>query len=275
MLRLERARTISTTPPVNHDISQVTQPPLRRVSPEEFVAGLNEKSAANEVSVDPDSQTVRIVTDDSKYGTQLRSTFAINPHHDYLLRVPVQVDQGRVVVELKEANSRQLLSSVALDKLETKEPSERPAVNMEIPFASGSEGSIFIEVKNAAAQSSRSIVYLGTLEIYELGPATFLWTRYPRVIVATIQRLFITACMLPLALIGVVLLLKRQAKRALILLLVIPVYYLSVQSILHTEYRYVLAIHYFLFILVAVALEWGLSTSNQFVLRRKIGTNVK
>jgi len=29
-----------------------------------------------------------------------------------------------------------------------------------------------------------------------------------------------------------------------------------VQSALHTEYRYVLAIHYFLFILAAVALYW-------------------
>ena len=40
---------------------------------------------------------------------------------------------------------------------------------------------------DAAAQSGRSEVYLGPLEIYELGPASFLWTRYPRVVVATIQ----------------------------------------------------------------------------------------
>ncbi|HKR00855.1 MAG TPA: hypothetical protein VJT09_09280, partial [Pyrinomonadaceae bacterium] len=41
----------------------------------------------------------------------------------------------------------------------------------------------------------------------------------------------------------------------ILLLLVVPAYYLAVQSALHTEYRYVLAIHYFLFILVAVALH--------------------
>jgi hypothetical protein len=35
--------------------------------------------------------------------------------------------------------------------------------------------------------------------------------------------------------------------RALVVLLAVPVYYLCVQSALHTEYRYVLAVHYFLF----------------------------
>jgi hypothetical protein len=276
MLRLERARTISTTPPVMHDISQVTQPPLRRVSPQEFVAGLNEKSAANEVSVDPDSQTVRIVTDDSKYGTQLKSApIALKPHQDYLLRLPVRMDQGRIVADLKETTSSRLLSSADIGALETKDPSERPTVNLELPFATGSDATINVEIRNAAAQSGRSQLLIGTLEFYELGPASLLWTRYPRVVVASIQRLFITAVMLPLSILGIGLLVHRRAWRVLILLLVVPVYYMCVQSWLHTEYRYVLAIHYFLFILVAVALEWGLSTSNQFVLRRKIGTNVK
>ncbi|HEV7843703.1 MAG TPA: hypothetical protein VGO69_08385, partial [Pyrinomonadaceae bacterium] len=41
---------------------------------------------------------------------------------------------------------------------------------------------------------------------------------------------------------------------AIILLLTVPAYFMCIQSALHTEYRYVLAIHYFLFIPVAVAL---------------------
>ncbi len=38
------------------------------------------------------------------------------------------------------------------------------------------------------------------------------------------------------------------------MLLLVPAYYVGVQSSLHTEYRYVLAIHYFLFIIAAVTL---------------------
>ena len=63
--------------------------------------------------------------------------------------------------------------------------------------------------------------------------------------------------MLPLAVLGIVFLVRARHSEALILLLVVPVYYLCVQSFLHTEYRYVLAIHYFLFVFVGVALHWA------------------
>jgi 4-amino-4-deoxy-L-arabinose transferase-like glycosyltransferase len=81
------------------------------------------------------------------------------------------------------------------------------------------------------------------------------WTRWPRVFFNLIQRLFITAVMLPLALGGLFLLVRKRRWQTLALLLVVPAYYLCFQSMLHTEYRYVLAIHYFLFVLVAFALH--------------------
>jgi hypothetical protein len=59
--------------------------------------------------------------------------------------------------------------------------------------------------------------------------------------------------MLPLALLGAAILVKRRSWKSLILLLSVPAYYFCFQSMLHTEYRYVLAIHYFLFVLVAAA----------------------
>ena len=60
--------------------------------------------------------------------------------------------------------------------------------------------------------------------------------------------------MLPLAILGVALLVGSGRWRVLVILLVVPCYYLSVQSLLHTERRYVLAIHYFLSIIVALTL---------------------
>ena len=69
----------------------------------------------------------------------------------------------------------------------------------------------------------------------------------------TLQKLFITALFLPLTLVGAGILFYRRQFQTLALLLVVPCYYFCTQSALHTEYRYVLVIHYFLFVLAAVA----------------------
>jgi len=95
---------------------------------------------------------------------------------------------------------------------------------------------------------------VGRAPLYALGPAAHAWTRYPRLVVAGAQKLFITAVMLPLALAGLLVLARDKKWRALVVLLAVPVYYLCVQSALHTEYRYVLAVHYFLFAAAAAAL---------------------
>jgi hypothetical protein len=65
--------------------------------------------------------------------------------------------------------------------------------------------------------------------------------------------------MLPLAIIGLVLLIIKRQWPVLIILLTIPVYFFCVQSIMHTEYRYVLAVDYFLFALVGVTVGWVIS----------------
>ena len=60
--------------------------------------------------------------------------------------------------------------------------------------------------------------------------------------------------MLILFAVGISLLAVAAQGRTLLLLIAVPVYYLCTQSFLHTEYRYTLPIHYFLFVLAAVAL---------------------
>lgn len=69
-----------------------------------------------------------------------------------------------------------------------------------------------------------------------------------------VQKLFITAVMLPLVLVGGAVLIYTRQIQTLVNLLVVPCYYFCIQSALHTEYRYVLVIHYFLFVLVALGL---------------------
>jgi hypothetical protein len=139
-------------------------------------------------------------------------------------------------------------------KAEVGEGQPQPKQSLELPFVSGSDEFIRVTFSNAAKESERSVASLGAAEIFELGPAAFLWTRYPRLFVNGLQRLFITAIMLPFALAGIVILIRRHAMKTLVLLLSVPAYYFCFQSLLHTEYRYVLAVHYFLFILVGVAI---------------------
>lgn len=79
--------------------------------------------------------------------------------------------------------------------------------------------------------------------------------RVPRLVVRAVQKLFLTAVFLPLYLAGLVLLFRERKRRALAALLTVPLYFLCVQSALHTEYRYVLAVHYLLFVVAAFALQ--------------------
>lgn len=69
------------------------------------------------------------------------------------------------------------------------------------------------------------------------------------------QKLYITAVVLPLFLIGLMLLLRKKEERIkLAVLLIVPLYFVCFQSVLHTEYRYLLAIQPFMLTLAAVAM---------------------
>ncbi len=71
-----------------------------------------------------------------------------------------------------------------------------------------------------------------------------------------LQRAFVTAVFLPLTLVGLCILGARKQWRELIVLLTVPLYYATVQPLVHTEYRYVLATPHMLMIAVAVGLCW-------------------
>jgi len=103
------------------------------------------------------------------------------------------------------------------------------------------------------------------MRLYELGQARFLWLRYPRLLIHALQRVFLTAIILPVAIAGLIILIIQRKRSALVILSVVPLYIFSFQSIFHTEYRYVLAINYFLFAFAAVAVAWiGKVVVNRF-----------
>jgi 4-amino-4-deoxy-L-arabinose transferase-like glycosyltransferase len=100
-----------------------------------------------------------------------------------------------------------------------------------------------------------SMLRLERTPLASTAPVAEGWTRTPRLVVRAVQKLFITALDLPLVLIGLIILIRKKQWRTLVVLLIVPLYYFCTQSALHTEYRYVLAVHYFLFMLAALALH--------------------
>ncbi len=84
--------------------------------------------------------------------------------------------------------------------------------------------------------------------------SSLTWQHFFQWPLRIIQKLFITAVILPLVLVGAGILVYRRHIQTLAILLVVPYYYFCIQSALHTEYRYVLVIHYFLFVLAALSI---------------------
>ncbi len=292
MLRLERARVVSYGPAVTHDlyvdhtkrvwISKQTELPTQVVE--------NSASAQPRITTDPAANsggtdkgespaaidgadkaaTLQIFSDNAN-GVQLTTTpVMIKPRHDYLFRFPVVVEEGRMTIHVVGTQTGKAYASAVIEKAEVKEGDDQPRKFVELLFVSASEEQMSVVGRNAAPPSGRSRVDVGPIELFELGPSSFLWTRYPRFLVGSIQRLFITAVMLPLALFGAGILVWRRAWPSLVLLLGVPAYYFCFQSMLHTEYRYVLAVHYFLFVVIAVAMfETGLALLKLFESRER------
>lgn len=260
MLRLERVRLISSGPPVTHSLALTNETaPIWSNTPAELLRGGKLASTQARASLMPYEGTLQLTGDDSKYGDQFVSApIVIRKDTDYVLTLPVRVEQGRMILNIKSTGSdNTLYASAIVEAVEAKTPAEQPLKIVQIPFViGGDENQARIHFANGASKPAPPVVQLGTAQLFELGPAHYVWTRYPRIIIRGVQKLFLTAIMLPLAIIGLILLARATQGRALLILLIVPAYYLCIQSATHTEYRYVLAVHYFLFSMSAVALSW-------------------
>ncbi|PYS50703.1 MAG: hypothetical protein DMF68_06325 [Acidobacteria bacterium] len=258
MLRLERARAISYNPPLSHapEVASDYQPAWSS-SAKDFLAAGKAASVQAKLSLDSDNQMLRIESDQTKYDAQfISASINVERQTDYLLKLPVQIEQGRISVNILSARDNSQLASAIVESLDWKSASEQPLNIIEIPFVSSNADAVRIVFSNEASKDASSVVQVGEPQLYALGSASSTWMRFPRTVVRLIQKLFITAVMLPLAILGLILLILAREHRTLWTLLVVPAYYLLLQSMLHTEYRYVLAIHYVLFVLVSVALYW-------------------
>lgn len=268
MLRLERSRLLSTEPAVTHSLagSDLPPEPSYKFAYQLEREGTTMSNEAN-VSLVGEFPWLDIAGDSSTYGDQFASpTFALTRDHDYLAEVRVHPSKGRMRVSLKTPEGK-VYSSAIVEAIEGVSEIDQPAQLLLLPFVARHAEPMQIVFSNEASNPPRPSLQVEFIRLYDLGPARFLWTRYPRFLLHGIQKLFITAVMLPLAFIGLLILILRRQTRALLILSVVPIYFFLVQSLVHTEYRYLLAVVYFMFAFAGVTLGCGLR-----LIIKKLGT---
>ncbi|HYE15839.1 MAG TPA: glycosyltransferase family 39 protein [Pyrinomonadaceae bacterium] len=265
MLRLERARTISPRPQVTSGMEAGRGAErVWSVSAVELAEGAQALSPRARSAYAPGSPGEVILTgDESKDGPQLALPAAeVEAGTDYLFEVPLAVERGRMTLAAADAETGAVLASTIIEAGEVN-PGPQLA---RLPFVSAGAGRVRLVFSNAPSEPPGPVVHIARAGLFKLGPASLLWARPARVFVAAAQKLFVTAVMLPLALAGLAFAAAEGRRAALVVLMTFPAYYFCVQSALHTEYRYVLAIHHFLFALAAFGL-WRIGVA----VARRIG----
>jgi hypothetical protein len=249
----------------------------------ELIAGGERLSQDTEVSLAPDGQMLQVVGDRSDFQDQFAAApIDVEKDSDYLLTLPVKSERGSLAVKITSSDRRISLGAgiireadgetrtseretetdnanedetdSAVDSTGQQPNNESRGLELRtirVPFATGANSEVRLVFSNDAA-SNRPAIQLGRAEVFMLGPTPYAWTRYPRTLIRGLQRnLFTTTAMLPLVIAGLALLALSRRGDALLILLAVPVYYVCSHSILHTEYRYILVIHYFLVIAAA------------------------
>lgn len=256
MVRLERARLISIDPPVSHPLA--TNNAAGTLTSEELLSSALLLSPNASVLREPETNLLTLTGDDSKYGEQLAFRLKnLKLDTDYLLAVSVKIERGRMRIGVTDFGGNPYASTV-VETVEQTRPEDQPVNLVQLPFIASRKQEVRLLFRNEASNSPNPLVKIDSLKLYELGPARYLWTRYPRLVVHALQKIFMTAVILPLAIAGLLILIFRKQRYGLVLLAVVPVYFFTVQSLVHTEYRYVLAVDYFLFALVGIAVSCGI-----------------
>ena len=216
---------------------------------------------------------VRISSDNSAFGDQFASApIAVTPKTDYLLKVRATAIQGLAAAKVTSSDRRIALASNALPGKEsnadtndqsknritddaTQQIDDNDSALIQMVFGTDTLGEIRAVISNNGEGSQPPLIEVEGVELFHLGATPYQWTRYPRPVIRGVQKnLFKTNIMLPIVVAGILLLAITREWRAFVLLLAVPLYYLVAQSPLSTEFRYILAIHSFLYVFAAVAL---------------------
>ncbi len=136
---------------------------------------------------------LRIVGDETKYGNQIVSPpIPVKPDRDYVFRVPLKLEEGRALLKVTgpdpNATQQQALAASVIDLVEGVPPADQALKRIELPFVSGNHTEVRLVLANNASAPVLPVARMGTIELYELGPSAYQWTRIPRFVIRTLQR---------------------------------------------------------------------------------------
>lgn len=259
MLRLIRTEIVSAAPAVMHSLAIADRMQPAVVIPPALLSNGANSLAQTEFSSATGGPALRI-TGDAPANFISSPPVNVERNTDYLLRLPLKIEQGSCVVDVIDAQRNTLLTSTSIlhpiNWLDLT-PEQQPVAMIIKPFVSGDASQVRINLRNGSRKAAHVVAEVGRVELFALGPAANMWTHYPRLVIRSVQKLFITALLLPLEIIGAILVWRARCRRAVVILLILSVYYMCTQSALWTEFRYILAMHYPLLVLAAAGLYWA------------------
>jgi hypothetical protein len=270
---------LSAEPPFGHwPVEGQSREVVWSKAPREALAAGAVLSGRAEVSFGGDPPAIRVAGDDSQFGDQFASEpIAVEKFTDYVLAFPAELEQGPVAAKVTTPDRRITLASALIlgqgeeiervSKKKTKKAVaevngadavdstvEQPPSMIEMPFATGNRTEVRLVISNNGTIKAQPVARIGEARLMKVGPTPQTESRFARAMIRGLQRnLFTTSFMLPLVIAGAALLALAGRGRELLIVGAVPAYYLLAQSAFHTEYRYILAIHYFLFVMAAVA----------------------
>ncbi len=266
MLRLERTPIIKAKS--TSQMAVEASSPAQTISPEELVSRGSLMSTGARVSLMAEGEAANLFGDNSNYDPQfVYSLTGLEPNSEYVLHVPIRMRQGRVMLQISSGSAH---FSTHADAVQGFSPEEQPEELIRISFVTGGEGAVSFHLKNLGSDLAPQ-AEIGRLKLFRAGKQRQTWGTYVRPAVHFIQRLFITAVIWPLSLLGLFILVRVRMWGAIAFFSLVPVYYLTFQSALHTEYRYVLTLHYFLFVFTATGIWFIGKTIRRFVKARMPG----
>lgn len=236
------------------------------IMPSALLTGGNRLSDIAEADLVNEENALRVIGAGNDFEDQfLSSPIPVRRNTNYQINLKGMVRQGLGAAKVVTPNRQIVLASAILPSekeiIETKS-SKHPESGVTdltpIVFASGDTEEVNLVFSDNGASAERPFIEISRVELVERGKTPTLWTQVPRVIVRAIEKnIYKTERLLPLILVGICVLGIARCGRALLILFTVPVYYVVSHAPFSTEYRYVLAIHCFLFISAAVTIYCG------------------
>ena len=280
---------VSLEPGFGHSVSSAEGlNPHWTQTPHDLFANGTQVAPNAETEISQDNSLLLIKADDSRFGDQFMSeAIPVQMRHDYILEVPI-TDGRMMALKVTSEDQRITLASAIIGtdsdrrerkasqrkrdkRAEREEPDSSEVSNIRLPFASGERNKVKLVVSNDGPIDGQPRISMGNVDVIEVGPTPLRWTAYPRYVIRVLQRsLFKTGPMLTLIATGVLLLVVAGSYRRILIVAAVPLYYLTFQSALHTEYRYILAMHYFLFVFAAVTIAVGCKLLFEMILLTRL-----